>query len=159
MGYCRSTEDAISDWYYHKAVLFRAAAAGWLDMPADEAALRVGGAQSVAPAAQSTGAEASLTAAGPSVVVTGAVDADGGWSVSHTDHSERPPTQSGGSYRLAAFGPDGAQVGEVSFEPAPVSHSDTLVWSVRVAYGGTPVRLTVVAPDGSTVLDWAEPAL
>ena len=161
MGRCAGNP-AISDWYYHRASLFRMSAEGWLDWPADEAAaaLQVGGAQSVAPTARPAGAEASLTAAGPSVVVTGAVDADGGWSVSHTDHSERPPTRSAGSYRLAAFGPDGALVGEVSFEPAPVSHSDSRVWSVRVAYGGeTPVRLAVVGPDGSTVLDWAESAL
>ena len=155
MGRCGGNP-AISDWYYHQATLFRMSAEGWLDWTDQAAAIQVGGAQSVAPAAQSTGADAALVAAGPSVVVTGAVDADGGWSVSHTDHSERPPTQGAGFYRLAAFGPDGAQVGEVRFEPAPVSHSDTLLWSVRVAYGGeTPVRLTVTAPDGSVVLDSA----
>ena len=109
-----------------------------------------------APAARSAGAGTVLVEAGPSVVVTGAVDADGGWSMSHTDHSERPPTQGAGFYRLAAFGPDGAQVGEVSFEPAPVSHSDVLLWSVRVGYDGeTPVRLAITAPDGDVVLDLA----
>ena len=161
MGRCRGGEWAISDWYYHKAGLFRAAAEGWLDMPAEEAtAIQVGGAQSVAPAAQSTGADAALVETGPSVVVTGSVDAVGVFAVSHADHSERPPTQSGGSHRLTAFGPDSAQVGEVAFEPAPVSHSDVLVWSVRVGYDGeTPVRLTVVGPDGSTILDWVESAL
>ena len=157
MSYCRGGEWAISDWHYHAALLSRMAMEGWLDIPADEAAaIQAGGAQSVGPAAQSTGADAALVETGPSVVVTGSVDVAGVWSVSHTDHSERPPTQGGGMHRLVAFDLDGAQVGEVAFEPAPVSHSDGLVWSVRVGYSGeAPVRLTVVGPDGNTVLDWA----
>ncbi len=141
--------------------MFRAAAAGWLDMPADdEAAIQVGGAQSAGWSAQSANIEAALAETGPSVVVTGSVDADGGWSVAHVDHSERPPTSGAGSYRLAAFGPDGTLAGEVAFDPAPVSHGDTLVWSVRVGYDGeTPIRLAVVSPDGGTALDWIETAL
>ena len=160
MSYCLGGEWAISDWHYHGALLSRMAMEGWLDVPDEAAAIQTGGAQSVGPAAQSTGADAALVETGPSVVVTGSVDAAGVWSVAHVDRSERPPTRSGGSHRLTAFGPDGALVGETYFEPAPVSHSDSLVWSVRVGYdGGTPVRLTVVGPDGSTILDWVESAL
>ena len=159
MGRCPGNR-AISDWYYHRASLFRMAAEGRFDLPADEAASQVGGAQSVDPTAQSVSAEGALAATGPSVVVTGSVDAVGNWSVAHVDHSERPPTQGAGAYRLSAFGSDGTLVGEVAFEPVPVSHSDALVWSVRVAYSGeTPVRLAVTGPDESTVLDWTEPLL
>ena len=155
MGRCRGGEWAISDWYYHKAVLFRAAAAGWLDMPEEPTALRIGGPQSVG-GWLSAGAEASLTATGPSVVVTGSVDADGGWSLSFADLSERAPTQSGGSHRLVLFGPDGSQTGEAYFDPATVSHGGGLVRSLRVGYSGeAPVRLTVEAPDGDVVLDLA----
>ena len=160
MGRCPGNR-AISDWYYHRATLFRMAAEGRLDFPADEAAaIHVGGAQSAAPAAQPAVTESPLAATGPSVVVTGSVDADGIWPAAYVDHSERSPTQGAGSYRLAAFGADGTLVGEVRFDPAPVSHSDVLVWSVRVGYDGeTPVRLTVSGPDGGMVLDWTEAAL
>ena len=161
MSYCGGGEAAISDWHYHAALLSRMAMEGWLDLPPDEAeAIQAGGAQSVAPSAQSTGADAALVETGPSVVVTGSVDAAGVWSVSHADHSDRPPTRSGGSHRLSAFDPDGVQVGEVRFDPTPVSHSYALVWSVRVGYDGeTPVRLTITNPDGETVLDWVESSL
>ena len=156
MGYCRGAKDAISDWHFQTANLFRMAAEGWLDLPAEAAALRVGGAQSFGPSAQSTGTEAVLVVDGPSVVVTGSVDETGGWSVSFAELSERAPTRSAGSHRLAVFGPDGSQTGEAFFDPAPLSHGGALVWSLRVGFSGEPpVRLTVTSPDGTTALDWA----
>ena len=159
MGYCHlttGTEEAISDWHYQSALLARASSVGWLDMPEEAAPPPIGGAQPFPPGGLSGDATALQARHGPSVVVTGAVNDAGEWSVHFVDLSERAPMQSQGSHRLSVFGPDGTRTGEAFFDPAPVSHGGGLVWSVRVGFSGeTPVRLTVETPDGSVVLDWA----
>ena len=93
-----------------------------------------------------------------SLAISGSVSEFGAWSVFAAQQTPKPPWPSGGGrYTLTLLNGGGTPLGEIKFDPMPLSHGNRQTWSVRIAmpWAAQPARVRITDGQGQAVLDAA----
>ena len=155
MSYCTEI-DFISDYHYEKAWNYWRGYGTYSSAGSDSTAA-VTSRRTPAGPTQAAAAEATR-----SLALSGVISADGVWSLSQAQISERgprPPAEDG-EYRLILYDDTGAQVYEEPLARIEISDSDESFWAARTPLPSrTPAEIVILDAQGNEVLRQTLPAL